>query len=60
MLDKDNLKPVLESLIFAADSAISFEKLAGILEGEEKAIIREALGELIGRAVGDRSSPGGD
>jgi segregation and condensation protein B len=47
MLDKDNLKPVLESLIFAADSAISFEKLAGILEGEEKAIIREALGELI-------------
>ena len=47
MLDKDSLKPVLESLIFAADSAISFEKLSGILEGEEKAIIREALGELI-------------
>jgi segregation and condensation protein B len=47
MLDKDSLKPVLESLIFAADSAISFEKLAGILEGEERAIIREALGDLI-------------
>ncbi len=47
MLDKDSLKPVLESLIFAADSAISFEKLAGILEGEERAIIKEALHELI-------------
>lgn len=47
MLDKDSLKPVLESLIFAADSAISFEKLSGILEGEEKAIIKEALLELI-------------
>jgi len=47
MLDKDSLKPVLESLIFAADSAISFEKLAGVLEGEERAIIKEALGELI-------------
>lgn len=47
MLDKDSLKPVLESLIFAADSAISFEKLAGVLEGEERAIIREALNELI-------------
>ena len=47
MLDKDSLKPVLESLIFAADSAISFDKLAGILEGEEKPAIKEALGELI-------------
>jgi segregation and condensation protein B len=47
MLDKDSLKPVLESLIFAADSAISLEKLSGILEGEEKAIIKEALDELV-------------
>ncbi|MCC6502219.1 MAG: SMC-Scp complex subunit ScpB [Deltaproteobacteria bacterium] len=47
MLDKDSLKPVLESLIFAADSAISFDKLAGILEGEEKPAIKEALHELI-------------
>ena len=47
MLDKDSLKPVLESLIFAADSAISFEKLVGILEGEEKPAIKEALHELI-------------
>ncbi|OGP13149.1 MAG: SMC-Scp complex subunit ScpB, partial [Deltaproteobacteria bacterium GWA2_54_12] len=47
MLDKDSLKPVLESLIFAADSAISLEKLSGILEGEEKTIIKEALNELI-------------
>lgn len=47
MLDKDSLKPVLESLIFAADSAISFDKLAGILEGEERPAIKEALHELI-------------
>lgn len=47
MLDKESLKPVLESLIFAADSAISFEKLASVLEGEERAIIKEALNELI-------------
>ncbi|MBI1912207.1 MAG: SMC-Scp complex subunit ScpB [Deltaproteobacteria bacterium] len=47
MLDKISLKPVLESLIFAADSAISFEKLANVLEGEDRQIIKEALAELI-------------
>lgn len=47
MLDKDSLKPILESLIFAADSAISFDRLAGALEGEERPVIKEALHELI-------------
>jgi len=47
MLDKESLKPVIESLIFAADSAISFEKILGVLEGEEKAAVREALNELM-------------
>jgi len=47
MLDKLSLKPILESLIFAADSAISFDRLAGALEGEERPVIKEALHELI-------------
>jgi len=47
MLDKDSLKPIIESIIFAAESAISFEKIFGVLEGEEKAAVKAALGELI-------------
>ncbi|WKZ32757.1 MAG: SMC-Scp complex subunit ScpB [Thermodesulfobacteriota bacterium] len=47
MLDKDSLKPVIESLIFAAENAISFERIAGVLEGEDKAAVRAALNELI-------------
>lgn len=47
MLDKESLKPVIESLIFAAENAISFERIAGVLEGEDKAAVRAALNELI-------------
>lgn len=47
MLDKISLKPVIEALLFAADAPLSFEKMANILEGEERSIIREALHELI-------------
>lgn len=47
MLDKESLKPVIESLIFASESPISIEKLASVLEGEEKPVIKEALKELI-------------
>ncbi len=47
MLDKESLKPVIESLIFAAENAISFERIAGVLEGEDKAVVRAALNELI-------------
>src|SRR3989304_1388715 len=46
MLDKDSLKPIIESIIFAAESAISFEKIFGVLEGEEKAAVKAASGEL--------------
>lgn len=47
MLDKDSIKPVIESLIFSAENAISFERIAGVLEGEDKAVVRAALNELI-------------
>src|SRR3972149_6640376 len=47
MLDKERLKPIIESLIFAAESAISFERIFGALEGEEKAAVKAALSELI-------------
>lgn len=47
MLDKISLKPVIEALLFAADAPLSFEKMAHILEGEERDTIREALKELV-------------
>ncbi|MDO8426374.1 MAG: SMC-Scp complex subunit ScpB [Deltaproteobacteria bacterium] len=47
MLDRDSLKAVLESLIFAADTAISLDRLANVLEGEDKNEIKAALNELI-------------
>lgn len=47
MLDKESIKPVIESLIFAAENAISFERISGVLEGEDKAVVRAALNELI-------------
>lgn len=46
-MDKDSLKPVIESLIFAADRAVSVETLSGIIEGAEKPLIRSALKELV-------------
>lgn len=47
MSDKDSLKPLIESLIFASDGALSIERLSSVLEGEEKAAIKEAVEELI-------------
>lgn len=52
MLDKQELKPILEALIFAADSAIGLDRMAGILEGEERAAIKEALDELVAEYAG--------
>ncbi|MBI5345337.1 MAG: SMC-Scp complex subunit ScpB, partial [Deltaproteobacteria bacterium] len=46
-MDKESLKPVIESLIFAADRAISVESLSGVIEGAEKPLIRAALKELV-------------
>src|SRR3990170_4968633 len=47
MLDKESLKPIIESIFFGGGSAISFEKIFGVLEGEEKEAVKAALGELI-------------
>ncbi len=47
MLEKEEIKPILEALIFAADTAISLDKMANILEGEDRAAIKEALAELV-------------
>jgi len=47
MLDKQELKPILEALIFAADSALGVDRIASILDGEERAVIKEALDELV-------------
>lgn len=55
-MDKDSLKPIIESLIFAADTAISLEKIASVLEGEEKPLIKEALNELIEDRMNDAST----
>lgn len=46
-MDKDEIKPIIEALIFAADQALSIERMAGVLEAVEKALIREAVGELV-------------
>lgn len=46
-MDKDSLKPLIETLIFAADHPISFEKLMNVLEGEKRDEARLALNELI-------------
>ena len=45
-MDKDELKALLEALIFAADHPVSMDKLAGVVEGTERDAIREALKEL--------------
>lgn len=46
-MDKDSLKPLIETLIFAADHPIGFEKLMNVLEGEKRDEVRTALNELI-------------
>lgn len=46
-MDKDSLKPLIETIIFAADHPISFEKLMNVLEGEKRDEVRLALNELM-------------
>ena len=46
-MDKEAIKPIIEALIFAADQALSVERMAGVLESVEKPLIREALTELV-------------
>jgi segregation and condensation protein B len=42
----DELKNLIESLIFAAESPLSIEKLSSIIEGAGKEELKEAIGEL--------------
>ncbi|MBI5826282.1 MAG: SMC-Scp complex subunit ScpB [Deltaproteobacteria bacterium] len=46
-MDRESLKPVIESLIFASSAAVSLDKLASVMEGVEKSDIRSALEELV-------------
>lgn len=46
-MEVQELKPIIEAVIFASDSAVTFDRIAGVLEGEERAEIRSALKELI-------------
>lgn len=46
-MEKESLKHVCESLIFASDSAITLTSLCSILEGFERREISEAINELI-------------
>lgn len=55
-MDKDSLKPVIESLIFASPGAISIQSLCSIIEGAERKAVREAVGELM---EDYRARPGG-
>jgi segregation and condensation protein B len=45
-MDKEEIKPIIEALIFAADQALSVERMAGVLDSVEKPLIREAVSEL--------------
>ncbi len=42
-MERPEIKSIVEALIFAADQPLSIEKMAGVLEAEEKPLIREAV-----------------
>ncbi len=46
-MEKESLKPILESLIFASENALTLGHMVSILEGAERGTIRLALDELI-------------
>lgn len=46
-MDRNALKPVIEAVIFSADSPMSFERIAGVMESEDRDEVRAALKELI-------------
>ncbi len=46
-MDNEELKPVIESLIFASDTPITFDRLCGALEGEERGAVKSALADLM-------------
>src|SRR4030066_1319108 len=46
-MDKDSLKPLIETIVCASDHPISFERLMNVLEGEQREEVRAALNEII-------------
>jgi len=46
-MDRNALKPVIEAVIFSADSPMSFERIAGVMESEDRDELRAALKELV-------------
>ncbi len=47
MTELGTIKPIIEALIFASNSSITLDRIATILEGEDRKVIKEALDELI-------------
>ena len=45
-MEKEDLKPVIEAIIFAADHPVSIERLSAVLQGESREDLRVALSEL--------------
>ncbi|HLC18765.1 MAG TPA: SMC-Scp complex subunit ScpB, partial [Thermodesulfobacteriota bacterium] len=46
-MDKAILKPVIESLIFASEGAITLSNIMSVIEGAERAEVKAAVNELI-------------
>ncbi len=46
-MEKTEIKSIIEALIFAADQPLSIDRMAGVLQAEEKSLIREAINELV-------------
>lgn len=54
-MELDEMKPVLEALLFASDAPITLERLSSIFDGAERSLIREALDDLT-QDYADRSA----
>lgn len=46
-MDKDNLKPLIESLIFASEGVLTINGICALMPDEDKAAVKAALTELI-------------
>lgn len=46
-MDKETLKPIIESIIFASEEPVSLERIVNIIDDAERATVREAARELV-------------
>ncbi|UCD85389.1 MAG: SMC-Scp complex subunit ScpB [Deltaproteobacteria bacterium] len=46
-MNTDEIKAVIESLIFVSENALSVDEIKKVLEGEEKSRLKQALDELV-------------